>query len=102
MDTLRLIEEARPRGVDATIDAYPYTASSTGTAALFSQWSLAGGQNALLERLSAPDQRAKTTAEIIQRIRIDRGGGAARKAGATADDALVLAIDKSAQGSGER
>ena len=75
VDTLRLIEQARARGVDATIDAYPYTASSTGTAALFPQWSLAGGQKALLERLSAPDQRAKITAEIIQRIRFDRGGG---------------------------
>jgi N-acyl-D-amino-acid deacylase len=75
VDTLRLIEEARGRGVDATIDAYPYTASSTGTAALFPQWSLAGGHKALLERLSAPDQRARITAEIIQRIHVDRGGG---------------------------
>jgi N-acyl-D-amino-acid deacylase len=75
VETLRLIEEARARGVDATIDAYPYTASSTGTAALFPQWSLAGGQKALLERLAAPDQRARITAEIIQRIKVDRGGG---------------------------
>ncbi len=75
VDTLRLIEEARTRGVDATIDAYPYTASSTGTGALFPQWSLAGGQKALLERLSAPGQRAKITAEIIHRIKVDRGGG---------------------------
>jgi N-acyl-D-amino-acid deacylase len=75
VDTLRLIEEARARGVDATIDAYPYTASSTGTAALFPQWSLAGGHKALIERLSAPDQRARITAEIIQRIRFDRGSG---------------------------
>src|SRR5450755_2899964 len=75
VDTLRLIEEARARGVDATIDAYPYTASSTCTAALFPQWSLAGGHPALLERLSAPDQLARITAEIIQRIRFDRGGG---------------------------
>jgi N-acyl-D-amino-acid deacylase len=75
VDTLRLIEEARARGVDATLDAYPYTASSTGTAALFPQWSLAGGQKALLERLAVPDQRARITAEIIQRIKVDRGGG---------------------------
>jgi N-acyl-D-amino-acid deacylase len=75
VDTLWLIEEARARGVDATIDAYPYTASSTGTAALFPQWSLAGGQKALLERLSAPDQRAKITAEIVRRIQVDRGAG---------------------------
>jgi dihydroorotase/N-acyl-D-amino-acid deacylase len=75
VETLRLIEEARARGVDATIDAYPYTASSTGTGALFPQWSLAGGHKALLERLSAPTERARITAEIIQRIHFDRGGG---------------------------
>jgi dihydroorotase/N-acyl-D-amino-acid deacylase len=75
VETLKLVEEARARGVDVTIDQYPYTASSTGTAALFPQWSQAGGQKALLERLAAPDQRAKITAEIIQRIKIDRGGG---------------------------
>jgi N-acyl-D-amino-acid deacylase len=75
VDTLRLIEEARARGVDATIDAYPYAASSTGTAALFPQWSLAGGHKSLLERLSAPGQRARITAEIIRRIQVDRGGG---------------------------
>jgi N-acyl-D-amino-acid deacylase len=75
VDTLRLVEEARARGVDVTLDAYPYTASSTGTGALFPQWSLAGGQKAFLERLSAPEQRTRITAEIIQRIRVDRGGG---------------------------
>jgi len=42
VDTLRLVEEARARGVDVTIDQYPYTASSTGTAALFPQSSQAG------------------------------------------------------------
>ncbi len=74
-ETLRLVEEARARGVDVTIDAYPYTASSTGTAALFPQWSQAGGQKALLERLAAPDQRARITAEIIRNIKDNRGGG---------------------------
>jgi dihydroorotase/N-acyl-D-amino-acid deacylase len=74
-DSLRLVEEARARGVDVTLDAYPYTASSTGTGALFPQWSLAGGQKALLERLSASDQRARIKTEIIERIRVDRGGG---------------------------
>jgi N-acyl-D-amino-acid deacylase len=75
VETLRLVEEARARGVDVTIDQYPYTASSTGTSALFPQWSLAGGQKALLERLSAPDQRTRIKAEIVQRIKVDRGGG---------------------------
>jgi len=75
VDTLKLIEEARARGVDATIDQYPYTASSTGTAALFPQWSLAGGPKALLERLAAPEQRIRIKTVIIDRILTDRGGG---------------------------
>lgn len=74
-ETLRLVEEARARGVDVTIDAYPYTASSTGTGALFPQWSLSGGAKALAERLAAPDSRARIKAEIADRILHDRGAG---------------------------
>lgn len=74
-ETLRLVEEARARGVDVTIDAYPYTASSTGTGALFPQWSMAGGPKALAERLAAPDSRARIKAEIVRRILHDRGAG---------------------------
>jgi N-acyl-D-amino-acid deacylase len=73
--TLKLIEEARERGVDVTIDEYPYTASSTGIAALFPQWSQAGGHAALVERLDAPDSREKIRNEIIGNIRDGRGGG---------------------------
>lgn len=75
VETLRLIDAARARGVDATIDQYPYTASSTGTAAMFPQWSQAGGHKALLERLAAPEQRRKIVAVIEDRIRNDRGAG---------------------------
>lgn len=74
-ETLKLIESARARGVDVTIDQYPYTASNTGSAALFPQWSLEGGTSSLLERLKAPGQRAKIKAEIVRRIKEDRGGG---------------------------
>ncbi len=74
-ETLRLVEEARARGVDVTIDQYPYTASSTGIAALFPQWALEGGQNAVRERLAAPEQRAKIKAVIVENIKVDRGGG---------------------------
>lgn len=74
-DTLRLVEEARARGVDVTVDAYPYTASSTGIGALFPQWSMAGGSKALAERLAAPESRARIKAEIVDRIRNDRGAG---------------------------
>src|SRR4051794_25555180 len=75
VETLRLVEEARQRGVDVTIDQYPYTASSTGIAALFPQWSLEGGAKSTAERLAAPDQRAKIKATIVQNLRLDRGAG---------------------------
>ena len=45
VDTLRLVDEARARGVDVTIDQYPYTASSTSiSAALLPAWALEGGR----------------------------------------------------------
>ncbi|MGQ9916956.1 MAG: N-acyl-D-amino-acid deacylase family protein [Bryobacteraceae bacterium] len=74
-ETLRMVEEARARGVDVTLDAYPYTASSTGTGALFPQWALSGGAAALEERLAAPETRARIRGEIVRRILEDRGGG---------------------------
>ena len=92
VETLRLIEEARARGVDATMDQYPYTASSTGTAALFPQWSLAGGPKALIERLAAPEQRTRIKTVIIDRILTDRGGGDPKNvvmAGCTFDPTLA-------------
>jgi dihydroorotase/N-acyl-D-amino-acid deacylase len=69
------VEAARARGVDVTIDQYPYTASSTGTAALFPQWSLEGGAPALNKRLDDPGTREKIKQEIVNRILNDRGGG---------------------------
>lgn len=75
VETLRLVDEARKRGVDVTIDQYPYTASSTGIAALLPQWSLEGGRKATVERLDAPDSRARIKTEIVRRILDDRGGG---------------------------
>jgi dihydroorotase/N-acyl-D-amino-acid deacylase len=74
-ETLRLIEQARARGVDVSLDQYPYTASHTGSAAMFPQWSLEGGRKALLERLQAPESRARIKAEVARRLREDRGGG---------------------------
>src|SRR5688572_7890156 len=74
--TLRLVDEARARGVDATIDQYPYTASSTSvTAALLPAWAQEGGREELLKRLKDPATRRKIKAETTRLIREERGGG---------------------------
>jgi dihydroorotase/N-acyl-D-amino-acid deacylase len=76
IETLKLIDEARARGVDATIDAYPYTASSTSiTAALLPAWAQEGGRQELMKRLDNPDTREKIKAESAALIRNERGGG---------------------------
>src|SRR2546428_1189120 len=76
VDTLRLIDEARVRGVDVTIDQYPYTASSTGIqAALFPAWAQEGGREQVLKRLNDPSLCAKIKTESVRLIRNERGGG---------------------------
>ena len=75
VETLRLVEEARARGVDVTLDQYPYTASSTGLAALFPQWSRESGNAAFRERANAPEQRARILAEVGRNLLEDRGAG---------------------------
>ena len=76
IDTLRLIEEARARGVDVTSDQYPYTASSTSVAsALLPAWALEGGREQQLARLKDPQVRARVLADTIAAIRDARGGG---------------------------
>jgi dihydroorotase/N-acyl-D-amino-acid deacylase len=76
IDTLKLIDEARARGVDATLDMYPYTASSTSIqAALLPAWAQEGGRTALMKRLDDPGTREKIKAESATLIREERGGG---------------------------
>jgi N-acyl-D-amino-acid deacylase len=75
-DTLRLIDEARARGIDVTSDQYPYTASSTSvSSALLPAWALEGGRAPTLARLKDPATRAKVRADTIAMIRDARGGG---------------------------
>jgi N-acyl-D-amino-acid deacylase len=76
VETLRLIDDARARGVDVTIDQYPYTASSTSIgSALLPAWALEGGRQQTLARLKDPSQRAKIKTESAAMIRDERGGG---------------------------
>ncbi len=73
-DSLRLVDEAIERGVDVSIDQYPYTASSTNLMILFPGWALDGGREALLARMADPSQRQRLRNDIIYNIEVDRGG----------------------------
>lgn len=74
VETLRMVDEAIARGVDVSIDQYPYTASSTSLTILFPGWSLDGGRDALLARMQDTVQRQQLKAEIAHNIEVDRGG----------------------------
>jgi len=76
IETLQAVDEARARGIDVTIDAYPYTASSTSIqGALFPAWAQEGGRKQVLARLGEPATRTKIKAEIVRVIQNERGGG---------------------------
>lgn len=73
-ETLRMVDEAIARGVDVSIDQYPYTASSSNLTILFPGWSLDGGREALLERIADPETHERLKKDIVYRIEVDRGG----------------------------
>jgi N-acyl-D-amino-acid deacylase len=73
--TLALVDDARARGIDITIDQYPYDATSTMTAVLFPAWSLAGGIDSLRARLADDALSDAIVSGIIATIEAERGGG---------------------------
>lgn len=75
LDSLRLVDEARARGIDVTIDQYPYTASQTGITALIPQWAQEGGTEQMLARINSPETQQTIKDEVIAKILYDRGGG---------------------------
>ena len=75
VDSLRMVDEARARGIDITIDQYPYTASQTGITALIPQWAQEGGRDRLLERINSTETRQTIKDEVVYKILYDRGGG---------------------------
>ncbi len=62
---LRLIEQARARGVDVAGDVYPYNAGSTKMDNLMPAWAHEGGMARLLERLADPAARRRIVAECL-------------------------------------
>ncbi len=71
-ESLRLVEDARSRGVDVAFDQYPYIASSTGLSAIIPHWAHEGGAEKMMERLRDPELRKRMAKE--QRIERDWDG----------------------------
>jgi N-acyl-D-amino-acid deacylase len=63
-DLLALVDAAIARGVDVTLDSYPYLAGATTLAALLPSWAAAGGPDALLRRLPDTDIRARISHDL--------------------------------------
>ncbi len=64
-ETLSLLEKARDRGVDMTVDQYPYTACSTTLRGILPPWVQEGGLAELMGRLSDSATRKQLKKEIL-------------------------------------
>ena len=64
--TLRVMEQARQRGVEINCDMYPYTAGSTMITATLPTRALEGGIEKMLERLKDKETRESIKKELIE------------------------------------
>jgi N-acyl-D-aspartate/D-glutamate deacylase len=72
--TLAMVDEAREAGVDATLDQYPYPATSTGLTVLFPAWALEGDREERKARWTDEKIKPKLVDGIKYNIEHDRGG----------------------------
>jgi len=61
------IRGAREQGLDVWADRYPYTASCTDLDIILPDWIVAGGPDAILDRLRDPQTKARLIAELKQK-----------------------------------
>lgn len=73
VDMLAMVDAAVARGVDITLDQYPYAAGRTGLMVQFPAWSKDGGSSALRERLGNEDDRARIKEELVYQLTHIRG-----------------------------
>jgi N-acyl-D-amino-acid deacylase len=71
--TLRMVDEARARGLDITLDQYPYTASSTGLSVLLPVWAKSETAKIITARYADdPAYRKKLRQAIVDIMIHDR------------------------------
>jgi N-acyl-D-amino-acid deacylase len=63
-ELLKMIDDARAEGVEVTMDSYPYLAGNTYLHALLPSWVHVGGPEAILARLSSPEDRSRIQHEL--------------------------------------
>jgi N-acyl-D-amino-acid deacylase len=68
-NTIKMVEDARSRGLQVTVDQYLYPAGSTGIGILFPSWVFEGGQEKRNERLKDPATRARIQRELIDKAK---------------------------------
>ncbi len=61
------VEQARSRGVEVTLDQYPYTATSSGFTSSFPSWAFEGEREKFVERLKDREKYEKIKAFVIDR-----------------------------------
>ena len=69
--TVRMVEEARARGQQVTVDQYLYPAGSTGIGILFPSWLFEGGNEKTAERLKDAATRERVIREMIAKAEQD-------------------------------
>jgi N-acyl-D-amino-acid deacylase len=66
---IKLVEAARSRGVQVTVDQYVYPASSTDISILFYPWLFEGGGSRVEERLKDPTTRDEVRKDVVNKAR---------------------------------
>jgi N-acyl-D-amino-acid deacylase len=64
LEALELVEEARGRGMDVTVDVYPYNAGSTMLTTVLPPWVLEGGIECTLDAFRDPQMRRRVREEL--------------------------------------
>ncbi|WP_262690190.1 N-acyl-D-amino-acid deacylase family protein [Kordiimonas aestuarii] len=74
LEVIGLVNAARAEGLDVTADQYPWLASGTSIAAsLVPRWAMAGGRDAMKERLQDTRLKQRLAKEMAENLR-RRGG----------------------------
>jgi N-acyl-D-amino-acid deacylase len=94
-DTLKIIDDARERGIDITCDVYPYIWASSGLDGILPYWVLEEGPEKTMEILKNPKMREKIKKDMVD-PKLDLNMGYIARTGAW-NEVILLHLEKSKQ-----